>query len=241
MRQRAASELSTRSTFFSSASHDFRQRLHAMKLLTQACAAESTRAQSKSPALVRLAGAVEDLEVYITDVLDFASLESGGLKPERNLVNLQDLFHAMNLEFETIADEKKVDMRIRTTDIRLRTDAAMLLRVLENLVANAIKFTSAGVLVAARPRGEWVAIEVWDQGPGIAEGTDSLIFEAFYRRNSAYHDHAKDGVGLGLAIVRRMAECLEYGIDVRSSPGKGTRMRVMIPAKDVIRAGGNDG
>ena len=115
----------------------------------------------------------------------------------------------------------------------LRTDAAMLVRILENLVSNAIKFTRGRVLMAARRDGGAVHVEVWDQGPGIPLDCVDKVFDAFYQGHPVRED-TMEGVGLGLAIVKRLADALGYRIDVVSSPGRGTLMRLIIPAKDVV-------
>lgn len=110
------------------------------------------------------------------------------------------------------------------------SDRTMLTRLLENLVSNAIKFTrpGGGVLVAARRFGGGLSIEVWDQGPGIPEVARHAIFKAFYQL--PYYGRCRDGVGMGLAIVERLAKCLGYRVVVGSREGKGTVMRVQVPA-----------
>lgn len=227
LRAIAAAELKERSQFFSGASHDFKQRLHAMKLLAHA-AREAARTVV-APTLDRLGAAVDELERYVSDVLEFARLESRALTPVWRDVVLQDLFQSLAVDFEDVAAERGVDLRFRTTEARIITDEAMLLRVLQNLVSNAIKFTRRRVLVAVRPHGGGWSIEVWDQGQGIEPGSEERIFEAFYQ-STVYVDQQQEGVGLGLAIVRRLADCLGYAVQVRSAQGKGSVMKVLIPS-----------
>ena len=232
LRTAVARNLETRSAFFASASHDFRQRVHAMKLLAQAGLADTPQME-QSP-LARLAAVVEDLETYMTDVLEFARLESTALAPDRTVVRLQQTFQRIEVQFEDIASAKKVELRVRATSLSLRTDAAMLVRILENLVSNAIKFTRGRVLLAARTDGGAVHVEVWDRGPGIPLDCVDKVFDAFYQGQPAVED-AMEGVGLGLAIVKRLADVLGYRIEVMSSPGRGTLMRLLIPAEDVVQ------
>jgi signal transduction histidine kinase len=233
MRQSARSELESRSMFFSSASHDFRQRLHAMKLLSHSAIHETNSPPTKANApLDRLADAVEDVERYITELLDFARLDGSGLVPNRSRVKLQDLFQQVDLNFEEVAAANGVDLTVRPTGAVLRTDPAMMLRVLENLVSNAIKFSAnRRVVVAARRRRGSVVIEIWDQGPGILPEAQSAIFTPFYQ--SSVSRAGIGGVGLGLAVVKRFSDCMGYEVSVRSRPGHGTVMRVLVSQADV--------
>ena len=235
MRKSATAELESRSIFFSSASHDFRQRLHAMKLLCRSALDESECQKLVNVPLNRLADAVEDVEHYITELLDFARIDGQNLNPNKGHVKLQPLFQQLDLTFEDVATAKGVNLSVRATEISLNTDPAMMQRILENLISNAIKFSSGGrVLVAARPRQGGVAIEIWDQGPGILPEAHAKIFTPFHQ--SSVGDTTLGGVGLGLAVVKRFIDCMQYEISVRSRVGSGTVMTVLIPAIDVLQS-----
>lgn len=290
MHVEAASALETRSMFFTSASHDFRQRLHAMKLLShsalgacrawgaearlgpsedsfcrvcrpiaeamgQEAAEKWTAAAQLQPALPkpdsllehasascnavqaslkRLTESVEEVERYVTDVLDFARLESDSNAPKRTVVTLQKVFQELDLTFEDVAAERGVDLQFRATDVCLITDQVMLLRILENLISNAIKFTSGRVLVAARRRDGGVALQVWDQGCGIPLDAQRLIFAPFHQgKNPSNNAGSRQGVGLGLAVVQRFVDSLGYQVLVKSKVGIGSVLTVLIPAADV--------
>jgi signal transduction histidine kinase len=203
-----------------------------MKLLAHSAAAEvATEWRTFSP-LKRLTEAVEDLEHYVTDLLDLARFDGRSATPERHPVALQGIFQKIDLSFEDLASKRAAPLLLRATDVVLHTDSLMLQRILENLVSNAIKFTRGRVLVGARARNGGIAIEVWDQGPGIHSECQSSIFDAFYQGPPAGIDDQK-GVGLGLTVVKRFADCMGYTIQVKSQLGRGSLMRVMIPAADV--------
>ncbi len=228
LRREAGQQLKERSDFFSSASHDFGQRLHAIKLLTHN--AMTIREQTQYRCLEVLARAVEDLQLYVRDVLEFARIEGRVVTPNYTMFHLQDLFQRLALQFESVADHRQVTLRLRTTTAKVETDEGVLLRVLENLVGNAIKYTRGGVLVAARRRaGSW-CIEVWDQGPGIPPGSLNQIFASFYQER-VYADPQQVGFGLGLAIVKRFADGLKYTLEVQSRVGRGSVFKVFLPSR----------
>jgi signal transduction histidine kinase len=169
----------------------------------------------------------------MTDILEFARLESASLDPERKSVRLQSMFQQIDVRFEDIAVASNVDLRIRATPVSLCTDASMVVRILENLVSNAIKFTRARVLLTARRRGSELYVEVRDQGPGVPPDSIDKVFDAFYQGQDT-RESSEQGVGLGLAIVKRLADALGYRMEVVSRPGRGTLMRLVIPGSDLI-------
>jgi CheY-like chemotaxis protein len=118
---------------------------------------------------------------------------------------------------------------VRRPRLAVESDPVLLARVLRNLLGNAIRYTaSGGVLLAARPRGGLVSIEVWDTGPGIKQGELSRVFDEFYRGESARGEPA-GGFGLGLSIVRRICNVLGHPLIVSTRPGSGTVFRVETP------------
>jgi signal transduction histidine kinase len=226
LRSEAGQQLQERSHFFSSASHDFGQRLHAIKLITHN--AMTTQVETQHRCLSVLSNAVGDLQRYVRDVLEFARIESRLVTPNYTVFHLQDLFQRLAVRFEPVADERQVRLRLRTTTAKVKTDEGVLLRVLENLIGNAIKYSRGGVLVAARRRaGEW-CIEVWDQGAGISPGSLNQIFVSFYQER-VYADQQQAGVGLGLAIVKRFADGLRYTLEVQSRLDRGSVFKVLLP------------
>jgi signal transduction histidine kinase len=227
LRYIAAADLETRSAVFASASHDLRQRIHAIKLLAHSPGA-STAAAERPKLMQRLAAAIEDLEVFVTDVLHFVRFDSEAKPPERRKVHLQDVLQRIEVQFEEVAASRHVGLRTRTTRLAVRTDPVMLSRVVDNLVSNSVKFTRKGVLVSARRRSADVHLEVWDQGPGISAESLSA------RAPAQAWEPTRDGFGLGLLIVRRLSDALGYRVDIHSRPGRGARIRVVIPASDVL-------
>jgi signal transduction histidine kinase len=230
LRQSATATLETRSEFFAEASHDFRQRLHATKLWVASVMHEAEHVKMDRWPINRLSQEIDSLQAYVNDVLEFARIESIDAGVQLAPTDIQSLFQTLALDFENVSEHDGIDLRIRRARAVVDTDASMLLRVLENLVSNALKYTTNGVLVCARRSGAFLSLEVWDQGPGIKREAHQRIFDAFHREDEEGEPLKRKGVGLGLAIVRRFVDRLGYTVEVRSILGKGTLFRVRIPA-----------
>ncbi len=224
---RRASEEKTR--FFAAASHDLRQPLHAIALF----GAVIERELQGRPALAhaqRLMGAVRALGTSLDTMLDVSRLDAGVIEPERRAVALATVFTALLPLFATRAEEAGLQLRIRATPLWVHTDPQLLQRLLANLVENAIKYTpQGGVLVLARARGPQVWIEVIDTGVGIAPEHAERVFDEFYQVDNPGRDRSR-GLGMGLAIVRRLAALLGHTIALHSQVGRGSRFRLVLPA-----------
>jgi signal transduction histidine kinase len=194
------------------------------------------------PLVVSIQRAVGALEGQFEQLLDLSRLEAGALSA--------DASHACRLRRSSpgwrasSASCRSQGLALRVSDTRLavRSDPALLERIVRNLVANAIRYTErGGVLVGARRVGGSVAIDVVDTGIGIPEALQSRIFEEFYQVRDRHTSRAHAGLGLGLAIVRRLGTLLEHRVDVASRVGRGSRFRVIAqaaarcPASAVVR------
>jgi signal transduction histidine kinase len=127
---------------------------------------------------------------------------------------LDRLFARMRDEFEPLAQEKGLELRIASTSAWLRSDPVLLGRIVQNLISNAVRYTPRGsVLVGCRRRGAAVRIDVIDSGPGIPEEARKHIFREFYQLANPEHDRSK-GLGLGLAIVERLAQLLDHRVEL---------------------------
>jgi signal transduction histidine kinase len=229
----ACRTLETRSVFFSEASHDFRQKLHAAKLWVSSAMAANGDGPAARP-LERLGHELNALQTYIDQVLDFARIEAMDVNVRLERTSIQSLLQKLELGFESASAHAGKTLRFHRTSAVVSTDASMLLRILENLVSNALKYTRGSILICARRRGSCLALQVWDQGPGIQADAHQRIFEAFHceEEPDAYGRRRK-GLGLGLAIVKRFADRLGYAVQVRSVLGKGSCFAVLIPMQCV--------
>ncbi len=226
---RRAAEEATRSKtkFFAAASHDLRQPLQAIGIY---CSLLKKRATGPLEPLARsLASAVDSLSKLVEELLEISRLDAGAIQPRLQQVLLDEMLGQIAQEFTPLAHGKGLELRVRRPKLAVESDPVLLARVLRNLLGNAIRYTAeGGVLLAARPRGGLISIEVWDTGPGIRQDELSRVFDEFYRGESAKGEPV-GGFGLGLSIVRRICNVLGHPLIVTTRPGSGTVFRVETP------------
>ncbi len=220
--------------FFTSVGHDLLQPLHAARLSLSAMAE-----YEKTPQGTRLADQVDHalstIEELLRTILDLSKLEAGVIKPALQDVPLVDLFGSLAIDLEPIARQKGLRFTTRATDAMVFSDPLMLRRILQNLTANAVHYTEKGeILLAARRRGTMMRIEVWDTGPGIPATDCQRIFEEFERGASAAGRNG-NGFGLGLSIMRRMAETLNHPVGLCSKLDRGTCFSVSAPYAGIAK------
>jgi signal transduction histidine kinase len=222
-RDAALQALRQRTRFFVAASHDLRQPLHAMRMFTQALDPAQPPAQSQG-ALRLMGEALDALEDMFDDLLDFSRLNDRGIAPQMQPVRLQPLFDRVARQVRAQAFDKGLDLRWRGGHRVVRADPLLLERVLRNLVSNALRYTDdGGVLVACRPCDGGFRLQVWDSGVGFDPA-------ALFTAPAVVADHplprhrvlGAGGWGLGLAIVRWLADAQGLPLQVRSVPGRGS-------------------
>ncbi len=230
---RRAAEAANRAKtqFFAAASHDLRQPLHAMGLF-----AEALRQRTHEPEVAKLVNSINEsvdaLEGLFGELLDITRIDTGGVDVNPAPVRLRDLFGRLRLHFEPTAFEKGLMLSFRGDAHIAHADPVLLERVLRNLVSNAIRYTDdGGVLVSCRPRNGRLLVQVWDSGIGISEANLPRIFDEFFQAqsNRPLEAHHRKGLGLGLAIVRRLGGLMDAPISVRSRVGHGTVFSLEVP------------
>lgn len=221
-----------RSRFLAVASHDLRQPVHALGLF--AATLHKRLHAGPDAALTRhLLGAVDALERSFNAVLDISRLDAGAVAPALQTFPLRDLFRRLHMHYAGQAELAGLGLRLAPGGRWVTSDPHLLERMLGNLVQNAIRHTTrGGVVVVARRRGDGVNIEVWDTGTGIAAEDLSRIFDEFVRVGVGERDRSH-GLGMGLAIVRRLARLLGHRLEIASTPGRGTMVRIGIRAGDL--------
>lgn len=211
--------------FLAAISHDLAQPLNAAKLFTHALGQRLDDPAALAEGVANIAGALESAEGLLAGLLDISRLDAGGMQPRIQSFALDELLQHLAAEFRVLAAEKGLKLSAVRTRAWVRSDPQLLRRVLQNFLANAVRYTPNGrVLLGCRRSGDRVSVEVWDSGPGIEEGDRSVIFEEFRRL-----DRDGQGLGLGLAIAERISRLLDHRLRLRSWPGRGTVFAVDVP------------
>ncbi len=213
-----------KSRFLAAIGHDLLQPLHAAHLFADTLQQRSDGEQRELA--MQIGGALDSTTDLLTTLLDMSRLEAGGLVPEPRAFPLADVLEPLVAQFGVMAAERGLRLRFVPTRAWVRSDPQLLRRVLQNFLANALRYTERGsVLLGVRRHGNALRIEVHDTGPGIGADQREAIFEEFRRGDDA----PGQGLGLGLAIAQRIAGLLDSDVRLRSQPGRGSAFAVDVP------------
>lgn len=218
----------SKSRFLAAVSHDLLQPLNAARLFTGALEEEAL--EGRAGALVRsLGSSLEDVDHLLGTLVDIARLDAGVIEPDPSVFSLADLLDNLAGEFRQLAAEKGLVFRYVPASAQVWSDSRLLARVIRNFFSNALRYTGSGrILLGCRRQGRQLEIQVWDTGPGIAEHQLADIFREF--RRARPEDAPPDaGLGLGLAIVERIASLLDHPVSVSSRPGRGSVFAIAVP------------
>ncbi len=216
----------SKSRFVAAASHDLLQPLSAAKLFVQSL---NTPGDSVSVSEIaeKAATALSGAEQIIEALLDMSRLDMGEATFSIGAVPLGGTLASLYQELKPAADLKGLDLRFIPSSVSVLSDATYLRRILQNLVVNAIRYTSKGrIVVGVRRTGTSARVEVHDTGPGIADEERALIFQDFKRLKAA---RQQDGIGLGLSIVERACTGLGHRLELTSEVGRGSCFSVTLP------------
>ena len=217
-----------KSRFLAAASHDLRQPLHAQVLFLAELKARLADPEDKN-ILEYLEVSTNSLRQMLNAMLDVSRLDAGVVKPVVDAFPIGQLLHRLQCELEPQMREQGNRFHVVGTRYFVYSDPALLERILRNLLSNALRYTTQGsVMVGCRKRNKRLIIEVRDSGIGIPEEYLDSIFEEFYQLDNPERDREK-GLGLGLAIVGRLAKLLQHPVRVTSRLGRGTVVSVDIP------------
>ncbi|WP_426304731.1 hybrid sensor histidine kinase/response regulator [Acidovorax facilis] len=216
-----------KSRFLAAASHDLRQPLHAMGLFLESLQ-RSPLNDHQLTVLGHAHAASGAAAEMLTTLLDYSRLEAGVVKVRPDAFAVQPLLTALEQEFGVQADTAGLVYRTRETSAAAFADRSLVGLVMHNFISNALRYTAkGGVLIACRTRGKRLALEVWDTGPGIPRSQWDNIFKEFHQLGNPERDRRK-GLGLGLAIVQRLAREMNTSVEVLSQPGRGSVFRLWL-------------
>lgn len=220
----------SKTRFLAAASHDVLQPLNAAHLSISALAELQTSEEGRK--LVRqVERSLETMDDLLRTLLDISKLDAGVVHPEFGDVALEPLFAGLKSDFQPLADKKGLRLRFRPTTVSVHSDRTLLRRILQNIVSNAIRYTSrGGVLVGLRLREGVACIDIMDTGCGIPDHERDAVFDEFHRVETPPHGESSGGgLGLGLSIVRRMVDALGHRLAFSSRIGRGTVFRLELP------------
>lgn len=225
----AAEANRAKSRFLAAASHDVMQPLNAAKLFIDSLKATDLDAGQRVT-LERVESAFGSVEAILESLLHISRLDTRGARAENSVVPVSHTLDIIAHEFAPLAADQQVDLRYVRCRAWVNTDPVYLRQIVQNLVSNAIRYCEGGrVLLGCRRVGESLRIEVHDTGPGIADSDLSRIFEEFQQLRPSGPGSARDGVGLGLAIVERACRLLHHPLNVQSRVGHGSCFAVTVP------------
>ncbi|MEA1673365.1 NahK/ErcS family hybrid sensor histidine kinase/response regulator [Nitrospirillum sp. BR 11163] len=230
----------SKTKFLAAASHDLLQPLNSARLFVSALAElEHTR---KNRSLIdNIDVSLSAVEGLLDALLDISKLDAGAVSPEIVDFPIGSLLGPLSTEHQVLAQEQGLVLRYVPSRAVVRSDIRLLRSIVQNFLSNAVRYTQrGGVLLGCRRRGDTLRIEVWDSGPGIPTDQLDEIFKEFHQLHrgpmlggttsgEGRTRAAGRGMGLGLAIVRRVAKVLDVTVETRSMVGRGSIFSVAVP------------
>jgi PAS domain S-box-containing protein len=218
----------TKSRFLAAASHDLRQPLQATQMYLTALS-QLLQDDSGYELIHRMQLSTNSLTEILDSLLDIARLDTGQVEPELVEFPILDLMQKIVADSMVHARDKNLQIRLVPSNKQVYSDRGLLGSILGNLLSNAVGYTASGrVLIGCRADGNHLRIQVWDTGSGIpAESRDS-IFEEYFQLEIPNRNRNR-GPGLGLSIVKRLANLLNYPIELQSRLHKGSMFSVRVP------------
>lgn len=215
-----------KSRFLAQASHDLRQPIHSISLFT-ACLRDAELGQDERRLVDSIDKSLHSVAQLFRSILDMYSLDGGKVAPRLQPVSVSELLGELVEQNAQAARWAGVDIRLRVPgDVHVSCDPNLLATMVQNLISNALKYAPGKpMLVACRRRNGGWSVEVHDRGKGIAPQHLENVFDEFYRVRQA-RDHDIEGVGLGLAIVRRLSGLMGLEIRIASRLGRGTSVAI---------------
>ncbi|WP_171987987.1 hybrid sensor histidine kinase/response regulator [Hyphomicrobium sp. NDB2Meth4] len=217
-----------KSTFLAAASHDLRQPIHALGLFVGALRAVEIP-QPGRRLIEQIEASLIAMDGLFSALLDISRLDAGVVEVQKRPFEIAPFLARICRDARLDAEAKGLTVTCVHSGRLVDTDPVLLERIVRNLVSNAVRYTDRGrVLIGCRIRHRQLSIEVCDTGRGIAERDREKIFQEYFQVGNPERDRTK-GLGLGLAIVRRLATLLDCPLSLRSVPGKGSCFSISVP------------
>jgi signal transduction histidine kinase len=225
-RQAAEDANRAKSSFLAQASHDLRQPIHAIGLFT-ASMKETRLDDDQRDMVASIETSVESVTHLFGSLLDISRLEAGGVTPRAAPSDLGALIARLVDHNTDAARRRGCKLRAVGTAAWVDTDVGLLAAMAQNILSNAFKYAPGSrVLIGPRQSGGRLGLQICDTGPGIDPSQAGAVFEEYYRLNMSSAPEV-EGMGLGLAIVRRLGDLLNLDVFLSSVPGKGTSVTIL--------------
>lgn len=224
-----------KSKFFAAANHDLRQPMHALAMYVEVLKS-GPQPGKHGEVIAQMERSIEVMCAMFDTLLDLSKLDAGVVQPTFAKFSFGPMLDGLRSEFSMMASDKGVRLDIASSAEVFYSDPLLLERILRNLISNALRYTEQGwVRVSCRREGEGALVEVSDTGIGISQEHLPHIFEEYYQVSNKQRDRSK-GLGLGLAIVRRLTRLLGLQLQVKSEQGVGSSFSFVVPlhAPDVM-------
>jgi len=217
-----------KSRYFAAASHDLLQPLNAARIFASSLAEQRDLSEQGRQVAARIDAALRNAEDVIDVLVEVAKLDTGAVRATVETVDLGELLRGLVEQFAVIAHGRRLALRLGSDAYLVESDRRLLRRLLQNLIANALRYTArGGVLVGVRRRAGGIRVDVTDTGPGLTAAQLARAFEEFQRVGPA-SPWGERGVGLGLSICQRICALLGHRMWARSRPGYGSTFGVEI-------------
>lgn len=224
----AESATQAKSRFLAAASHDLRQPMHALNLYLGALS-RFDLPPAAQPVLASVRHCAQTMDEMFRALLDISRLDASVMRADYSHFPIAAVLDKIRVEFAQQASEKGLRLRVAACALAVRSDVELLERIVRNLVSNALRYTASGtVLVGCRRIGGVLRLAVYDTGAGIDAQDQGAVFEEFYQVGNPERDRVQ-GLGLGLAIVERLARLLEAPLALRSQVGRGSVFSIDLP------------
>lgn len=207
--------------FLAAASHDLRQPLHALELYIGALQSQDSESE-RQHIFCQMEKSASELAELLNALFDISRFDAKVIDVDIKTIDLKDVVEGLDFEFRELSQKTERPLRVRSRSVMVESDPILVHRIMRGLVANALTHSAKGrVLVGFRSRGGVIRCEIWDSGWGVAKSEQTKIFEEFSQLNNTNRDRQK-GLGLGLALIKRMCESLDHDLGMRSEVGRGS-------------------
>jgi len=215
--------------FVAAASHDLLQPLNAARLFAAALESRVAAQPELLELATRIDGSMRAAEELLKDLLDVAQLDIGGMRPDVSTFSIAELLDDLRRQYAPLALSRCLRLEVSGCRESVRSDRALLRRILQNYLSNALRYCKrGGVLIGCRRRGAELEICVYDTGPGIAPHQREHLYIEFSRLEQG-SPWGETGLGLGLSICDRLARLLNHELTLKSQPGHGSVFGVRVP------------